>query len=558
MVLLWSAMVGVTLLHYTFRSVVRFEEKASDATATAWFRLVVGLVFLVVQHGKQALVVVVIAYVGYRLAVWQRETRSGGSWLAWSYAVAVLLFKEAYRIQHWPGLKFLRPVFSQQHGGMYGWQLPANFLVLRIVSFMLDFQWAGQRADLEEDDEEKEGNDERDDGEDEEEEEEEDEDDPGWGNGGMSALQSFSPPPSPRSSSRSARLLRRRASSSVSGSSPPSTPRRLSPRQQWQQQQAPDSPRSVKGQGLVLGRAAADGHRPLEQYCLINYLSYMFYAPLYTAGPIMSFNAFVENTHSPQESEDPIRYGLRWLLCLGLMEALTSWFPFFATINSGLFPYLSCAELGVVAYMTLKMMWLKFLIVWRFFRLWALADGTLPPENMQRCMSNNCSLETFWKGWHSSFNLWIVRYMYKPLGGRDSRVWIVWPIFLFVAVWHDIEMKLLVWGLLNAFFYVVEVLAKRLAATPAFSRLPSSLLRAVVTLSGATYILVLVGTNLIGYAGLGVHGFAGMINKLVSWDGLLFFFVCYYLLSCAVAFQAFLSRVGLSSSSSSSSSTSPS
>lgn len=49
------------------------------------------------------------------------------------------------------------------------------------------------------------------------------------------------------------------------------------------------------------------------------------------------------------------------------------------------------------------------------------------------------------------------RYMYVPLGGRD-RGWLnVWPIFLFVAVWHDIEPKLMLWGALNAGFYVIEV-----------------------------------------------------------------------------------------------------
>ena len=99
-------------------------------------------------------------------------------------------------------------------------------------------------------------------------------------------------------------------------------------------------------------------------------------------------------------------------MCLLVLEFLTNKFPFFAVISSGLFPHLSPVELAVVCYITLKMMWLKFLITWRFFRLWALADGTLAPENMTRCMSNNNSLETFWRGWHASFNKWIVRYMY--------------------------------------------------------------------------------------------------------------------------------------------------
>ena len=78
-------------------------------------------------------------------------------------------------------------------------------------------------------------------------------------------------------------------------------------------------------------------------------------------------------------------------------------------IVAGLFWKLSPIQLVSCSYILLKLMWLKFLVMWRFFRLWALADGVDPPENMTRCMSNNYSIEMFWKGWHSSINKWIVR-----------------------------------------------------------------------------------------------------------------------------------------------------
>ena len=45
------------------------------------------------------------------------------------------------------------------------------------------------------------------------------------------------------------------------------------------------------------------------------------------------------------------------------------------------------------------------------------ADGVLVHENMKRCMSNNCTLTGFWRNWHCSFNRWLVRYVYVPLGG---------------------------------------------------------------------------------------------------------------------------------------------
>jgi len=52
---------------------------------------------------------------------------------------------------------------------------------------------------------------------------------------------------------------------------------------------------------------------------------------------------------------------------------------------------------------------MQLLIPWRFFRLWAMMDGIVPPENMVRCMANNYSTMGFWRSWHRSYNLWIIR-----------------------------------------------------------------------------------------------------------------------------------------------------
>lgn len=65
-------------------------------------------------------------------------------------------------------------------------------------------------------------------------------------------------------------------------------------------------------------------------------------------------------------------------------------------------------------------LYLKFLCIWRFFRAWALLDGVYPPENMPQCIIMTTSVADFWKGWHSSYNKWCVRYMYIPLGGNMS------------------------------------------------------------------------------------------------------------------------------------------
>ena len=113
----------------------------------------------------------------------------------------------------------------------------------------------------------------------------------------------------------------------------------------------------------------------------------------------------------------------------------------------------------------------QLLLPWRLFRLWALMDGVDPPENMVRCMANNYSPLGFWRSWHRSFNLWIVRYLYIPLGGTHRLVATSVLIFTFVALWHDLSPRLLAWGWLVVLFILPEVMARK-ALPPSMVRVP--------------------------------------------------------------------------------------
>ena len=46
-----------------------------------------------------------------------------------------------------------------------------------------------------------------------------------------------------------------------------------------------------------------------------------------------------------------------------------------------------------VAAMNKRLAEVQFLVIWRFFRMWALADGVQVPENMMRCICNNYDIE---------------------------------------------------------------------------------------------------------------------------------------------------------------------
>ncbi|KAJ4836646.1 hypothetical protein Tsubulata_036533 [Turnera subulata] len=110
----------------------------------------------------------------------------------------------------------------------------------------------------------------------------------------------------------------------------------------------------------------------------------------------------------------------------------------------------------------LNFMWLKFLLIWRYFRLWSLICGIEAPENMPKCINNCYNLEGFWKNWHASYNKWLVSSI-KTFVAIWRKLLNVWVIFTFVAIWHDLEWKLLSWAWLTCLFFIPEMVAKSAA-----------------------------------------------------------------------------------------------
>lgn len=164
-----------------------------------------------------------------------------------------------------------------------------------------------------------------------------------------------------------------------------------------------------------LPQPPAAWHSPLV------YTVYLFYTPLLLAGPTMTFNSFVSQLRQPPThltGSVLLQYFARLLFAAALLEGALHVAYVFAVSQGDAWREFSREQILALAWTTLNVMWLKFLVLWRFFRMWALADGMEPEENMNRCVNNVYSLQGFWRAWHRSFNRWLVRYIYVPLGAR--------------------------------------------------------------------------------------------------------------------------------------------
>ncbi|KAM5430484.1 glycerol transporter [Microsporum canis] len=285
---------------------------------------------------------------------------------------------------------------------------------------------------------------------------------------------------------------------------------------------------------------------PPTAYNPQNYVAYVLYSPLYLAGPILTFNDYINQQHYSPASltrSRTVLYGVRFLLTLLSMELVLHYIYVVAISKSSpdwliYTPF----QLSMLGYFNLHIIWLKLLIPWRFFRLWALIDGIDPPENMVRCMSNNYSALAFWRGWHRSFNRWVVRYMYIPLGGggrgrsstsspSDSSkpsllskargVVNFLAVFTFVAVWHDINLRLLMWGWLITLFVLPEVICTILFPAKRWQSHPNTY-RVLCGIGAVGNILPMMAANLIGFA-VGLDGLQGLVHGIIgSYSGLAF------------------------------------
>jgi D-alanyl-lipoteichoic acid acyltransferase DltB (MBOAT superfamily) len=275
----------------------------------------------------------------------------------------------------------------------------------------------------------------------------------------------------------------------------------------------------------------AMGAQP-KDFTFGNYVAFVLYAPLYLAGPIVNFNDYISQCRYPSSSISFSRtfpYAIRFLFCLLTMEVVLHYLYAVAINNAKPdWSLYTPFQLSMLGYFNLHIIWLKLLLPWRFFRLWSLVDGIDPPENMVRCMSDNYSALAFWRGWHRSFNRFIVRYIFIPLGGsrglsKPRMIFNFLLVFTFVAVWHDLNLRLLVWGWLITLFVLPEIIATLLFPAKNYKNRPNTY-RWLCGLGAVFNILMMMVANLVGFA-VGIDGLKGLVTGIVGDLGGRIFFI---------------------------------
>ena len=158
---------------------------------------------------------------------------------------------------------------------------------------------------------------------------------------------------------------------------------------------------------------------------------------------------------------------------------------------------------------------------------------------MGGCVGANGSVRGFWTIWHKSFNRWLVRYLYVPLGGNGNYVLSVFATFTFTAMWHDLEFHLLLWGWMMAVVVVPELyLAKYLPSALRKKWYYRHLAAAGMTLN----TILTISINLLGFS-MGTDVGDDMLYAFAGRDGLYYLSWSIVYVFCAMQWVHEISRL---------------
>ena len=183
----------------------------------------------------------------------------------------------------------------------------------------------------------------------------------------------------------------------------------------------------------------------VEEYNFLCYFGYCFYPYLYIVGPGISYNCWFSQMKKGKKYE--LREILNeFTLVLSGILALIGFmhFIYFPAMSNDLKNYylldkLEFFQVFQVSFMVLLWNILKFVVTWKFFSFWALADGIKTTKIFTKVRISKFSIQTFLIFFNYPFNKWLLRYIARKNNIKDLNLFEILLCFGFCVIWFDLS-----------------------------------------------------------------------------------------------------------------------
>ncbi|XP_072040721.1 protein-cysteine N-palmitoyltransferase HHAT-like [Amphiura filiformis] len=282
-----------------------------------------------------------------------------------------------------------------------------------------------------------------------------------------------------------------------------------------------------------------------KKYGLFEFLLYNFYYPLWTFGPVMTFDKFQLEINkesrllSKQELWHIFKQSLRHIFWFFYIE-ITLHFLYFNAFHRhrAVFRKLPPGDLAVLAGCHMLFFQNKYVLMYGVPGVVALFDRVNVPEP-PLCPMGVYSFREMWRHFDRGLHDMLMRYIYIPLGG--SRYGLKWASFSsFVAfaamsVWHGNSARHYAWAFFNWIGIQVELHVMGLAWSPKAveyqRKLSGPMLRRLSGVVAATNQLLLSLFSMIFIAGplpIFFIYFNGFFIQGFPWMPVILFFFFYF------------------------------
>lgn len=196
-------------------------------------------------------------------------------------------------------------------------------------------------------------------------------------------------------------------------------------------------------------------YRDYKDYSALEILCYLFFFPKIFAGPIDRADTFVRQL---SEKKKPT---LKKLYLPIKMCIFACFYKF--VIADRLYILCNDDYYGLNEVCSILCYGVAFYFDFYAYSIFAIAFGKLLGIDLTENFNSpyrSKSFRDFWKRWNITLGTWLRDYIYIPLGGNrvSAGQWGLNILLVFVisAVWHDLSVPFLVWGITHAILLITE------------------------------------------------------------------------------------------------------